>query len=177
VCANEGHQSNNPAPVAQPAREKFKLTHQPLEAALFFIALGKKSMLLALCKSIQDTKLTTFFAYAPGNAGLGFDACPSPANLLLFFFVVLMSHLGLAKRRSNDFSEERWQTAASKNAYVLMGRQQFMQVRRANKHGRPTLSPWGWVRGWVRCAVAGCPAMELCKALSSCALLDEVSPL
>jgi hypothetical protein len=45
------------------AREKFKQTHQPLEAALFFIALGKKSMLQALCKSIQDSKLTAFFAY------------------------------------------------------------------------------------------------------------------
>jgi hypothetical protein len=132
-------------PFAQPAREKFKLTHQPLEAALFFIALGKKSMLLALCKSIQDTKLSTFFAYAPGQHWSWVQCMLLTSKSSFYFIFCGAHHLGLAKRRSNDFSEERWQTAASKNAYVLMGRQQFMQVRRAYKHRRPTLSPRGWV--------------------------------
>ena len=45
------------------AREKFKVSHQPLESAVWFLAIGKKSLVQSLCKSVGDPKLTAFFAY------------------------------------------------------------------------------------------------------------------
>lgn len=65
----------------------FQQKMDPLDAALFYLAMKKKGVLLALYKTIKDVKMTEFF--------------------------------------KNDFTESKWQTAALKNAFVLLGKQRF----------------------------------------------------
>ncbi|KJE97453.1 hypothetical protein, variant [Capsaspora owczarzaki ATCC 30864] len=69
------------------AKNRFTSTKNPLECALFFLAMKKKSLLLTMFKTVKDQRMVDFF--------------------------------------SNDFTEERWQTAALKNAYALLGKQRF----------------------------------------------------
>jgi hypothetical protein len=44
------------------AKAAFQMKHDPLDAAIFYLAMKKKSLLHALYKSIRDTKMATFFA-------------------------------------------------------------------------------------------------------------------
>jgi len=69
------------------AKAQFMKNREPTECALFYMALNKKSILIAFFKTVRNTKLQQFFA--------------------------------------NNFNEERWKTAALKNAYHLMGQQRF----------------------------------------------------
>lgn len=78
-------------------RNHFKVVDEgdPVGCALFFAALKKKNLLLALWKTTPDTA--------------------EKATMLKFL--------------SNDFNEARWQTAAAKNAFALMSRQRFGELR------------------------------------------------
>lgn len=69
------------------AKVHFTRSKDPVDCALLYIALGKKKVLQALCKAVQEQKLFTFL--------------------------------------SHDFLEDRWRSAALKNAYSLMSKQQY----------------------------------------------------
>jgi hypothetical protein len=69
------------------AKSLFQQKMDPLDAALFYLAMKKKGVVLALYKTIKDSRMTEFF--------------------------------------KNDFGEAKWQTAALKNAFVLLGKQRF----------------------------------------------------
>ena len=69
------------------AKASFQRNRDPHEAALYYLALGKKSALQALCKAVRNEKLHGFL--------------------------------------SNDFSTERWRSAAMKNGFSLMSKQQY----------------------------------------------------
>lgn len=69
------------------AKCSFQVKSEPLDAALFYLAMKKKGVLWALFKTVKDTKMSDFF--------------------------------------KNDFTESKWQTAALKNAFVLLGKQRF----------------------------------------------------
>jgi DmX-like protein len=71
----------------QIAKYSFQSNNDPLDAALFYLAMKKKGVLWGLFKTIKDTKMADFF--------------------------------------KNDFNESKWQTAALKNAFVLLGKQRF----------------------------------------------------
>ena len=73
-------------PAACAAREKFKTSHQPLESAVWFLAMGKKSLVQSLCKGIGDAKLSAFFAYVPHESVL-----PLPELRLLFCVPIVIS--------------------------------------------------------------------------------------
>lgn len=68
-------------------KAQFSVNRKPEEAAVFYMALGKKGALIALYRAAQNMKV---------------------ANFLL-----------------NDFNQERWKTAAMKNAFKLLGQQDF----------------------------------------------------
>ncbi|KNC82863.1 hypothetical protein SARC_04863 [Sphaeroforma arctica JP610] len=72
------------------ARNQFAESRDPLDVALWYIALKKQSLLANLFKSISNQRMYAFF--------------------------------------SNDFAEDRWSTAAEKNAYVLLGQQRFVHA-------------------------------------------------
>ena len=66
----------------------FQQRSDPLDAALFYLAMRKKGVLCALFKTVKDTRMSDFFR--------------------------------------NDFAvDTKWQTAALKNAFVLLGKQRF----------------------------------------------------
>lgn len=69
------------------AKHRFSANRQPLEAALFYLALKKKNILWGLFRSVQDERMSGFM--------------------------------------SNDFTTERWQSAALKNAFALLSKQRF----------------------------------------------------
>jgi len=73
--------------IERVAKCSFQLNNDPLDAAIFFLAMKKKGVLCALFKTVKDTKMSDFF--------------------------------------KNDFNETKWQTAALKNAFVLLGKQRF----------------------------------------------------
>lgn len=69
------------------AKCAFQAKMDPLDAAMFYLAMRKKGVLCGLFKTVKDTKMADFF--------------------------------------KNDFGEAKWQTAALKNAFVLLGKQRF----------------------------------------------------
>ena len=69
------------------AKCAFQQKNDPLDAALYYLAMKKKGVVWGLFKTIKDLKMTDFF--------------------------------------KNDFTEQRWQSAALKNAYALLGKQRF----------------------------------------------------
>ncbi|XP_049518236.1 dmX-like protein 2 isoform X5 [Dermacentor silvarum] len=69
------------------AKSSFQAKQNPLDAALYYMAMKKKTVLAALFRSVNDKRMSDFF--------------------------------------QNDFSQDRWRKAALKNAYVLLGKQQF----------------------------------------------------
>jgi len=69
------------------AKCAFQQKNDPLDAALYYLAMKKKGVVWGLFKTIKDLKMTEFF--------------------------------------KNDFTEARWQSAALKNAYALLGKQRF----------------------------------------------------
>ena len=69
------------------AKVQFTKRKDPHDCALLYIGLGKKKVLQALCKAVQEQKLNTFLAH--------------------------------------DFTEDRWRSAALKNAYSLLSKQQY----------------------------------------------------
>ena len=71
----------------QLAKNLFQRNSEPLDAALFYLAMKKKGVLWGLFKTVKDVKMAEFF--------------------------------------KNDFNEAKWQTAALKNAFVLLGKQRF----------------------------------------------------
>ena len=71
----------------QVAKCAFQSNSDPLDAALFYLAMKKKGVLWGLFKTVKDIKMAEFF--------------------------------------KNDFNEAKWQTAALKNAFVLLGKQRF----------------------------------------------------
>jgi hypothetical protein len=73
--------------IEKVAKCAFQAKNDPLDAALFYLAMKKKGVLWGLFKTVKDVRMTEFF--------------------------------------KNDFSEQKWQTAALKNAYVLLGKQRF----------------------------------------------------
>jgi hypothetical protein len=73
--------------IERVAKCSFQLKNDPLDSAIFFLAMKKKGVLCALFKSVKDTKMSDFF--------------------------------------KNDFNQTKWQTAALKNAFVLLGKQRF----------------------------------------------------
>ena len=73
--------------IEQVAKCAFQEKSEPLDAALFYLAMKKKGVLWGLFKTVKDTRMTDFF--------------------------------------KNDFNEAKWQTAALKNAFVLLGKQRF----------------------------------------------------
>ncbi|KAK2962639.1 putative Regulator of V-ATPase in vacuolar membrane protein 1 [Blattamonas nauphoetae] len=68
-------------------KDFFRRTKDPKRVALWYLALGKKNLLMAMFKAQNDTKMVQFFAH--------------------------------------NFTEERWKRAALKNAYTLVGRQEY----------------------------------------------------
>ncbi|XP_077514309.1 rabconnectin-3 alpha isoform X3 [Amblyomma americanum] len=73
--------------VEKLAKSSFQANNNPLDAALYYLALKKKTILAGLYRTVNDKRMTDFF--------------------------------------QNDFSQDRWRKAALKNAYVLLGKQQF----------------------------------------------------
>lgn len=73
--------------IEKVAKCAFQAHSDPLDAAMFYLAMRKKGVLCGLFKTVKDTKMAEFF--------------------------------------KNDFSETKWQTAALKNAFVLLGKQRF----------------------------------------------------
>ncbi|CAF0710194.1 unnamed protein product [Brachionus calyciflorus] len=73
--------------VEKIAKYSYQLKNDPLDSALFYLAMRKKGVLWALFKTAKDTRMSEFF--------------------------------------KNDFNEPKWQTAALKNAFVLLGKQRF----------------------------------------------------
>ena len=76
--------------IEKVAKNTFSKTNNPLDAAVWYLALGKKSLLYNLFRSVGDVRMAGFFA--------------------------------------NDFTQERWKTAAAKNAYALLGKQRFNEA-------------------------------------------------
>ncbi|XP_061426779.1 LOW QUALITY PROTEIN: dmX-like protein 2 [Lethenteron reissneri] len=72
------------------AKVAFQRNNDPLDAALYYLAMGKKGVLWGLFRSKGDSKMTQFF--------------------------------------SNNFTEERWRSAALKNAFALLGKRRFEQA-------------------------------------------------
>ena len=73
--------------IERVAKCTFQLNNDPLDAAIFYLAMKKKALLVALFKTVKDTRMTDFF--------------------------------------KNDFTQSKWQSAALKNAFVLLGKQRF----------------------------------------------------
>lgn len=73
--------------IERVAKCSFQLKNDPLDAAIFYLAMKKKAILVALFKTVKDTRMTEFF--------------------------------------KNDFGTQKWQSAALKNAFVLLGKQRF----------------------------------------------------
>lgn len=73
--------------IEKVAKSAFQVRMNPLDAALFYLAMRKKGVLCGLFKTVRDIKMAEFF--------------------------------------KNDFAESKWQTAALKNAFVLLGMQRF----------------------------------------------------
>ena len=73
--------------VKRIAQVEFSLKKSAEDCAIFYVALGQKSSLMALFKAVGNKKVADFLM--------------------------------------NDFKEPRWASAASKNAYALLGRQQY----------------------------------------------------
>jgi hypothetical protein len=73
--------------IERVAKCAFQTRQDPLDAAMFYLAMKKKGVLCGLFKTVKDTKMADFF--------------------------------------KNDFGEAKWQTAALKNAFVLLGKQRF----------------------------------------------------
>lgn len=73
--------------IEKVAKTAFQQKNDPLDAALFYLAMKKKGVLWGLFKTVKDVKMSEFF--------------------------------------KNDFAEAKWQTAALKNAFVLLGKQRF----------------------------------------------------
>ncbi|CAN8004947.1 unnamed protein product [Ixodes hexagonus] len=73
--------------VEKLAKSSFQANSNPLDAALFYMALKKKNILAGLFRSVSDKRMSDFF--------------------------------------QNNFLLDRWRKAALKNAYVLLGKQQF----------------------------------------------------
>uniref|UniRef100_A0A224YX63 DmX-like protein 2 n=1 Tax=Rhipicephalus zambeziensis TaxID=60191 RepID=A0A224YX63_9ACAR len=69
------------------AKSSFTAKQNPLDAALYYMAMKKKTILAGLFRTVNDKRMSDFF--------------------------------------QNDFSQDRWRKAALKNAYVLLGKQQF----------------------------------------------------
>lgn len=73
--------------IEKVAKCSFQAKNDPLDAAIFYLAMKKKGVLCGLFKTVKDTKMADFF--------------------------------------KNDFNEAKWQTAALKNSFVLLGKQRF----------------------------------------------------
>ncbi|KAH9369980.1 hypothetical protein HPB48_001857 [Haemaphysalis longicornis] len=75
--------------VEKLAKSAFQANNSPLDAALYYLALKKKTILAGLYRqvTVNDKRMSDFF--------------------------------------HNDFNQDRWRKAALKNAYVLLGKQQF----------------------------------------------------
>ncbi|XP_077318349.1 dmX-like protein 1 isoform X1 [Lithobates pipiens] len=73
--------------IEKVAKAAFQRNNDPLDAAIYYLAMKKKAVIWGLYRSQKDTKMTHFFG--------------------------------------NNFSEERWRTAALKNAFSLLGKQRF----------------------------------------------------
>ena len=76
--------------IEKVAKNAFSKSNKPLDAAVWYLALGKKTLLWGLFKSVGDVRMSGFFG--------------------------------------NDFTQERWKTAAMKNAYALLGKQRFIEA-------------------------------------------------
>ena len=76
--------------VERMAKSAFQQKNDPMDAALYYLALKKKNVLTHLFKNINDQKMADFFR--------------------------------------EDFSQERWKTAALRNAFVLMSKQRFVHA-------------------------------------------------
>ena len=63
-----------------------------MDAASFYLAMKKKTLVWGLYRSVGDERMTTFF--------------------------------------KNNFAEERWRTAALKNAFALMGKQRYKKPKK-----------------------------------------------
>lgn len=73
--------------IERVAKCSFQIKNDPLDAALFYLAMKKKGVLWGLFKTVKDTKMTEFF--------------------------------------KNDFNDQKYQSIALKNAFVLLGKQRF----------------------------------------------------
>lgn len=73
--------------IEKVAKSSFQAKNDPLDAALYYMALRKKNIIAGLYRSVSDKRMSDFF--------------------------------------QNNFSVDRWRKAALKNAYVLLGKQQF----------------------------------------------------
>lgn len=73
--------------VEKIAKFSYQQKNDPLDSALFYLAMKKKGVLWALFKASKDARMSDFF--------------------------------------KNDFNQPKWQTAALKNAFVLLGKQRF----------------------------------------------------
>jgi hypothetical protein len=89
--------------VEQIARNQYMLNDErdPIHCSLFYLALKKKSVLHGYSNISYHT--TRLWKLA--------NAHPDQASMIRFL--------------GNDFSEERWKSAATKNAYALLGKQRF----------------------------------------------------
>ncbi|KAE9556016.1 hypothetical protein FO519_000762 [Halicephalobus sp. NKZ332] len=76
--------------VERMAKSAFQQKSDPMDSALYYLALKKKNVLTHLFKNINDQRMSDFF--------------------------------------KEDFSEEKWQKAALKNAFVLMSKQRFVHA-------------------------------------------------
>jgi hypothetical protein len=89
-----GYWVRNPAVlrkyIEKVAKNAFSKNNDPLTAAVWYLAMKKKTVLQALFRSVGDSRMSGFF--------------------------------------SNNFTEERWQSAALKNAYALLGKQRYTEA-------------------------------------------------
>jgi DmX-like protein len=76
--------------IERVAKNAFQEKNDPLDAAIYYLAMRKKGVLWGLFKTCKDTRMTEFF--------------------------------------KNDFNDKKWQSAAKKNAFVLLGKQRFEQA-------------------------------------------------